>query len=66
MIVKVINIDSREEAKALINKIVIWTNDKGKVTKGKVANVHGNKGALRVAFEKGMPGQSLGNNVEVE
>jgi len=31
-----------------------------------VADAHGNKGAVRVIFEKGMPGQAIANKVEVQ
>jgi large subunit ribosomal protein L35Ae len=44
----------------------VWKSPKGKEINGKVASAHGNKGAVRVIFEKGLPGQSLGNNVEVK
>ncbi len=65
MILKVDGVSSREAARKLLNKVVKWVSPAGKEIKGKIANVHGNKGALRVIFEKGMPGQSIGNNVEV-
>ena len=34
--------------------------------KGVIKTTHGNKGCLRVHFEKGMPGQSLGTKVRIE
>ncbi len=33
---------------------------------GKVAAPHGNKGVLRVIFERGLPGQAIGTKVEIK
>ncbi|MBW2966078.1 50S ribosomal protein L35ae [Candidatus Woesearchaeota archaeon] len=57
---------SKEKAKVLIGKTVVWTSPAGKEIKGKVSALHGSKGALRVLFEKGMPGQSVGSKVRIE
>ncbi|MBS3167687.1 50S ribosomal protein L35ae [Candidatus Woesearchaeota archaeon] len=65
MIVKVEGVDNKEKAIKLIDKQVSWKSPKGKEIKGTVTNTHGNKGALRVRFEKGLPGQSLGTKVEL-
>ena len=66
MIVKVNEIDSKDKAAKLVGKNVIWKSPAGKEIKGIVRNAHGNKGALRILFEKGMPGQSLGNKVTIQ
>ena len=66
MIVNVDSLTSRDKAKALVGKEVVWTSPAGREIKGKVASAHGNKGNLRVIFEKGMPGQSLATKVEVK
>lgn len=66
IIVHLNELDSREKAAKLVGKSVVWKSPAGKEIKGKVASAHGNKGALRVIFEKGMPGQSVGNKVEVQ
>ncbi len=66
MIVKVISITNKDKAKTLLNKDVSWKSPAGKEIKGKVTNIHGNSGALRVQFEKGLPGQSLGTKVELK
>ena len=66
MIVNVPSVTSREKAKALVGKETVWTSPAGKEIKGKVASAHGNKGNLRIIFEKGMPGQSLATKVEVK
>jgi large subunit ribosomal protein L35Ae len=63
MIVKVNDITNKEKAKTLINKKAIWKSPSGKEIKGEVTQIHGSNGALRVRFEKGLPGQSLGTKV---
>ena len=65
MIIYLSSVNTKEETKKLIGKSVKWKSSSGKEFKGKVASAHGNKGALRVIFEKGMPGQSLGTKVEI-
>ncbi len=64
MIIKIENIN-KEKAESLIDKQVIWKSPKGKEIKGKIASLHGNKGNLRVIFEKGMPGQAINTEVEI-
>ncbi|MBI2654781.1 50S ribosomal protein L35ae [Candidatus Woesearchaeota archaeon] len=66
MIVQISDVDSREKAAQLIGKKVIWKTSAGKEISGKVASAHGNSGALRVIFETGMPGQSIGSKVKIE
>lgn len=65
MVVKVSGVNSKEEAEKLVEKSVEWVSPSGKVIKGKVVKAHGNKGALKVKFEKGMPGQSISAKVKV-
>ena len=66
MLIKVRDIDSQEKASELIGKTVIWKSPAGKEIKGNISNVHGNKGVLRVLFETGMPGQSIGSKIEIK
>jgi large subunit ribosomal protein L35Ae len=65
MIISIEGVDSREKAGQMVGKNVEWKTQAGNSIKGTVASAHGNKGAIRVIFEKGMPGQSLGTEVEV-
>jgi len=66
MIVKPDGIITREKAKPLVGKEVTWKTPANKEIKGKVSSAHGNKGNIRVIFEKGMPGQSLATKVEIK
>ncbi len=65
MILKVA--DSAEEAKKSIGKTVTWTSPAGKIIKGEVSALHGRNGNVRAIFsEKGLPGQSLGQKIQIE
>ncbi|MEM4266657.1 MAG: 50S ribosomal protein L35ae [Candidatus Nanoarchaeia archaeon] len=66
MIVKVDSVKSKSDAEKLMGKKVVWVSPAGKEIAGKVVKPHGNKGALRVIFDKGMPGQAVGKEVKVE
>ena len=66
MVVHLSGISKKEKASELVGKEVVWKSPQGKEIKGKVASAHGNKGAVRVIFEKGMPGQSLSSKVEIK
>jgi large subunit ribosomal protein L35Ae len=58
----------KEKATSLVGKTAVYTcegKDKKQIT-GKVTSLHGNKGALRVLFETGMPGQAIGQKLEVK
>ncbi|MBN1793174.1 50S ribosomal protein L35ae [Candidatus Woesearchaeota archaeon] len=65
MIVIVDGISTREKAAELVGKKVTYNTGQKDMT-GKVASPHGNKGAVRVIFETGMPGQSVGGKVQIE
>lgn len=56
---------SREEAKKLAGKHVVWKSPAGKEIKGTVSDAHGNKGLVRAIFEIGLPGQAMTTKVEV-
>jgi len=67
MIIMVDGTDNKEKAAKLVGKSVSWTapGKEKKEIKGKISAAHGNKGILRVLFEKGMPGQSIGAKVNI-
>ncbi len=68
LIVHVEGVDKQDKATPLVGKTVRWVSPgKNKTTiTGKVSAVHGNSGAVRVIFERGLPGQALGTTVTVE
>lgn len=59
-------VDSKEKAEKFVGKSVVWKSPAGKEINGKVASPHGNKGVLRVIFEKGLPGQAITSEVEIK
>ena len=61
-------VDKKDKAAPLLGKSATWIAPGKQKTqiKGKISATHGNKGALRVIFEKGLPGQSLGQEVKIE
>lgn len=56
---------NRNDAAGLVGKEVVWTSSAGKKIKGKISSAHGNKGLVRAIFERGLPGQSMNEEVEV-
>lgn len=66
MIVVVETVDNKDKASKLIGKKVVWKTSARKQLNGQITNVHGNSGALRVRFDTGMPGQSIGQKVDIE
>ncbi len=66
MVIKAKGITTKEKAESLVGKQVIWKSPAGKEIKGKISAVHGNSGAVRAIFEKGMPGQAVGSKVEIK
>lgn len=64
MIVVVPGVD-KEAAKKLVGKTAIYTCEgkAKKQIKGLVTAIHGGKGAVRIHFETGMPGQAIGGKL---
>ncbi|MFH0970264.1 MAG: 50S ribosomal protein L35ae [Candidatus Diapherotrites archaeon] len=64
-VVEVEGIDSRAKAHSLAGKKVTWKSVANKVITGKIMAAHGNSGAVRVKFDKGLPGQAIGGSVTI-
>jgi len=65
VILKIENINTKDKTKELIGKMMVWRSPAGKEIKGKISNSHGNSGNVRVILEKGVPGQAIGDDVDV-
>lgn len=65
-LIEVEGINSKEKAEKLKGKEVIWKSPAGKLICGEVSETHGNKGVVRVIFEKGLPGQAINTGVEIK
>jgi len=66
MVVRIDGVSKRDAAAKLVGKSVTWKSPAGKELTGKVSAAHGNSGCVRVHFDSGMPGQSLGTEVELK
>jgi len=44
---------------------MVWRSAGGKEIKGKVSAAHGNSGAVRMILDRGVPGQAIGDVVEL-
>lgn len=69
-LVEVEGAKNKSEAAKLVGKKVVWKSSptKGKVAKkivGKITAPHGGKGVVRALFGKGLPGQAVGQEVEL-
>ena len=66
VILKVEGITTKEKTKDVIGKQMVWKSPSGKEIKGKVSNYHGNSGNVRAILERGVPGQAIGDEVEIK
>lgn len=58
---------TKNDALKLVGKKAVWTTKSGKKIVGVITAPHGSKGAVRAMFsEKGLPGQALGTNIQIE
>ena len=65
LIVQVKGVSDKKKATQLVGKKITWKSPGDKQISGKIAASHGSKGAVRVIFERGMPGQAIGTKVEI-
>lgn len=65
MIVHIKEVTTREEASKLVGKKVSYSTGKKEIH-GEVRSAHGNSGAVRVLFQTGMPGQSIGKQITIK
>lgn len=65
MLIRVDGINSRSEASRLIGWRVAYRDKRGRVFKGKIVRVHGNKGVVIAVFDPPLPGQAIGDNVYI-
>ncbi|AFL94314.1 50S ribosomal protein L35Ae [Thermococcus cleftensis] len=65
MILKPLGIDDRNAASRLIGRKVVWRTPTGRKMYGKILKPHGNRGEVKAYFKPGLPGQALGDYVEI-
>ena len=66
-LIEIPNVDSREKATEFVGKKVEWksTGKEPKTIIGKISSAHGGNGVVRAIFEKGLPGQAIGTDVNI-
>ena len=65
MLIELENVDSKERARTLVGKKLVWKSPSGKEIKGEIIALHGNKGVVRAKFKKNLPGQAITTKVQV-
>ncbi len=65
MVILAENCSTKEDASKLIGKKVEWTTPSGKSIVGKIVKAHGRTGAVLARFNKGLPGQAIGTEIEI-
>ncbi len=63
-LIQLADLDAATKASPLLGRKVIWKGCK-KTVIGKIVGFHGKNGAVRVKFKKGLPGQAIGDAVEI-
>ena len=66
ILLEVQGVDSRKKASAYVGAGVVWETPGKKEIHGKIASPHGNSGALRARFKKGLPGIALGKKAKIK
>ena len=64
-IIMVPDIDNKAKAFGLVGKRVEYKTVSGRIIAGKIVDAHGNSGAVRAIFSKGIPGQAIGSKVQI-
>ncbi len=64
-VVEIEGITTKAKAAALLGAMVQWKQKKGKTINGKIIAVHGSNGAVRARFDPALPGQAIGEKVEI-
>ena len=65
LLLEVEGCDTKAMASKFIGKRVIWKSVAGKEIFGKVTQPHGTRGVLRIRFSRGLPGDAIGDKVEI-
>ena len=65
ILVELDNVNSKEKAEEFLNKKIIWKSPSGKEIRGEIIALHGNKGVVRVKFERNLPGQAITTKVQI-
>ena len=65
-VIEISGVADKKKANSLAGKEVSWKSVAGKEIRGKILSAHGSRGAVRARFERGLPGQAVGQKVMVK
>ncbi|WP_054840595.1 50S ribosomal protein L35ae [Thermococcus sp. JCM 11816] len=66
VILKPLDVNDRGGSAArLIGRKVVWRTPTGRKLIGKIVRTHGTRGEVKAVFKPGLPGQALGDYVEI-
>ena len=65
ILVKIDQVDDKNKAAKYIGRKVTWKTPSGNTITGKVVSVHGGNGVLKANFRKGLPGQAIGKELNI-
>jgi large subunit ribosomal protein L35Ae len=67
-LIEIPSVDSREKAAEYVGKKTEWKSSgkEAKIIIGKISSAHGGNGVVRAIFERGLPGQAIGTEVEIK
>lgn len=64
-IIKLEGINDKKAASKYIGTKIVFKTKSGRMIKGFIKDVHGDNGRLRARFERGLPGQAIGQEINL-
>ena len=65
ILVKIDQVDDKNKAAKYIGRKVTWKSPSGNTLIGKIISVRGGNGVLKAIFRKGLPGQAIGKELNI-
>ena len=65
ILVKIDQVDDKNAAAKYIGKKVTWKSLNKNTLSGKIVGVHGGNGVLEARMRKGLPGQAIGSELNI-
>jgi len=65
ILVKIDQVDDRDKAAKYIGRRVTWKSPRGNTITGKIVSVRGGNGVLKARFRKDLPGQAIGEELNI-
>jgi len=65
ILVRIDQVNDENKAAKYIGRKVTWKSPSGNTLTGKIIRVHGGNGLLKAIFKKGLPGQAVGKELNI-